>query len=92
VACYLNSGYSINEIRKINKFSVISNKNENTFGNGQITPQQRFLLFKLLFKYNNIQDLVSNINLYIDKHNLKLSHVTLSQVKNELSILHVLNY
>ena len=77
-------GCSVDQIRKINKFSVI-NKNENTFGNGQITQQQRFLLLKLLFKYNNIEDLVSNINLYIDKHNLKLSHVTLEQVKNELS-------
>jgi len=83
-----SEGCSVAQISKINKFDSISTSaRSNTFGNGLITPQQRFLLYNFLM--TNSSDQVSDINNYITKNKLKVPKVTQDQVDNELRRLNM---
>lgn len=74
-----SEGCSINEIGKFNNFE---NKNhevsfKNTFGNGEITPQQRFLLYQFIFYYNSFDPLflTNKVNEYIKLNKIKINNV-----------------
>jgi len=76
-------GCTLSQISKINKFeSPIKSIRANTFGESEITPQQRFLLYSFIMKESG--NLVENINDYISKNKLKIPNITQDQVNNEL--------
>jgi hypothetical protein len=83
-----SDGCSINEIGKINNFKVTDkfSMGENTFGNGEVTPQQRFLLYRIIISDSdfNDQSLVFKVNEFIIKNKLNVPKISLDQVKNEI--------
>ena len=77
-----SEGCSINQIYKNHFETHAPTARLNTFGNGLVNPQQRFLLYSVIIKGSI--DPVNDINNYIDKNNLKVTKITQEQVDNEL--------
>ena len=76
-------GCSINKIVKLNNFNIGSdNKQNSSFGNQELTPQQRQLLYFVI----NSNNIMNTMNTLIKKFKLKIHPVNINQIKNELFI------
>jgi hypothetical protein len=72
-----SQGCSVNTIVKINNFKIGSGKNKenSSFGNAELSPRQRYLMYSLIFNSKNARDLMKKMG----------NGITIEQIENELS-------
>jgi len=92
-----SEGCSFTEIARINNFSVSVKKSKNsshrrknntTFGNSTITPQQRYWLYYTLYLYPNENDvnvILENMYSIITKNKIKIDYLTPEMITSELN-------
>ena len=83
-----SEGCSISEIGKIHNFKINKRTEsfKNTFGNCEVTPQQRFLLYRIVVLDNDYipESLQFKVNEFITKNKLKVPMISLNQIENEI--------
>jgi len=83
-----SEGCSITEIGKIHNFKINKRTEsfKNTFGNGEVTPQQRFLLYRIAIHDNDYipESLQFKVNEFITNNKLKVPMISLNQIENEI--------
>ena len=83
------NGCSITQMGKINNFEIKPNKinsRSSSFGIGEITPQQRFLLYHIMIEHNidDMEFLLNKVNEIIINNKLKISLLNMETIQNEL--------
>ena len=85
-------GCTMSQIGKIHNFKINKSTNKsvvskNSFGNGELTPQQRFLLYNVIVQYSLMdpETLLEITNKMI--HKMNIPELNITQVQNEINKL-----